>query len=118
MLNFLNPIIKETLLLGDKKFIGLVKSGNTPYRQLDIRNFTEEQWPFGLLYNSSGKEFNILLRERADKLGYKLDEYSLFNRNTNTDVPAKTEQDIFRILGVKYLKPEQRLRTLAQLPIL
>lgn len=115
-LKLLKPIIKVTLEKGQKKFIGLVQKGQTLYRQIDIRSFTKEEWPFGELYNISGKNFNILIRKKASSLGYRLNEFSMVDKATGQKVKVETERDIFKILGLKYLKPEQRLRTITELP--
>jgi DNA polymerase/3'-5' exonuclease PolX len=110
------PIIKEYLLSGAKKIIAIIKTKDSRYRQMDIRAFTKDQWPFGLLYNSSGKNFNILIREYAKKKGYHLDEYQMINLSNGKEVVAKTERDVFTVLGLQYLKPTERLKTISRLP--
>ena len=116
MVNIINPLIKERLVSGDKKFIGLVKTDKTAYRQLDIRSFTPEEWPFGVLYNCSGKNFNILIRQRASKLGYRLTEYGLFNKQTGEQIKLVSEKDIFDYLKIQYVALKYRSMIKSELP--
>jgi len=46
------------------------------------------------------------MRKIAIKKGLKLNEYGLFKNNKK--IAGEREEDIYKKLGVKYLKPEQR----------
>src|SRR6185295_8124403 len=46
--------------------------------------------------------------DRAKRMGYKLNEYGLFRISDDTSVAGKTEQDIYKALGLAYIEPEMR----------
>jgi DNA polymerase (family 10) len=98
--------IQKVMARGKKKAIIVLKSGV----QADLRIFSPESWGAGLFYNTGSKNYNIEMRKIAIKKGYKLSEYGLFDRQTGKKIAGKTEQEICKKLGVKYLKPEQRER--------
>jgi len=97
------PFVKEILGKGKEKATIITKSG----MQVDIRFFTEENFGSGLLYFTGDKGHNIWLRKIAIKLGYKLNEYGLFQGRKR--IAGKTEEEIYNKLGVKYLEPEKRI---------
>lgn len=112
-------LILEVLALGDKKFMGIGRLGpDRTARRIDIRLFGEA-WPYALLYNTGSQQFNILTRQRALSFepSLSLNEYALTNPATGESYPAETEEDIFRLLGLKYLSPEERTRNLTTLPL-
>jgi DNA polymerase (family 10) len=71
----------EIVINGSTKFIGLVKINNI-YRHLDIALYPVEFKPYAILYFTSGKVANQIMREKAKRLGYKLNEFGLFNRES------------------------------------
>lgn len=77
-------------------------------RRIDIRLATSETWAYKLFYFTGSKFFNIRMRERAKELNMKLDEYSLMDRTTGKKYQATTEIDIFRLLELDYVAPEDR----------
>ncbi len=96
------PDVKKIIAKGKKKATIILKSGI----QSDIRVFPPEQLGSGLLYFTGNKAFNINLRKIAIKKGYKLNEYGLFKGKRR--IAGKTEAEIFKKLGIKYVKPENR----------
>lgn len=98
--------IQKILAKGSRKAVIVLKSGV----QADLRVFEPKSWGAGLFYNTGSKNFNIEIRKIAIKKGYKLNEYGLFDRKTGKMIAGKTEEEICRKLGVKFLKPEQRER--------
>ncbi|MEK7473715.1 MAG: hypothetical protein AAB668_03265 [Patescibacteria group bacterium] len=73
----------------------------------DLRVVPDKMFGSTLQYFTGDRRHNILLRERAIKQGYKLNEYGLFKNGKLVAVP--TENDIYRILGLKTPPPEKRL---------
>ena len=61
-----------------------------------------------LLYSTGSKQFNINLRTKAKKLGYKLNQEGLFKNNKKINV--RGEKGIFKKLKVPYLPPEKRIK--------
>ena len=60
-----------------------------------------------LLYSTGSKEFNIYMRGTAKKQGYLLNQKGLYKDNTLI-TGLKKEEDYFKILGIVYVKPENR----------
>lgn len=60
-----------------------------------------------LLKVTGSGEFNVKLRIFAQKQGYKLNEYGLFDANNNF-VAGKTEKEIFDKLGLPNIPPKDR----------
>ena len=60
----------------------------------------------GLLFLTGDYKFNITLRSKAKGMGMKLNRYGLFRGDEV--IASKTEEDIFKALGINYLVPEGR----------
>lgn len=73
----------------------------------DLRVVPDKVFGSTLQYFTGDRRHNILLRERAIRMGYKLNEYGLFKDGKL--VPVRTEDDIYKKLGLKMFPPEQRL---------
>jgi DNA polymerase (family 10) len=98
--------IQKVLAKGPTKATIVLKSGI----QSDLRVLPPESWGAGLFYFTGSKNYNIEMRKIAIKKGYKLSEYGLFDKQTGRMIAGKTEKEICKKLGVKWLKPEQRER--------
>ena len=73
---------------------------------VDLRVLEEKSYGAGLLYFTGSKEHNIRLRELAIKKGLKLNEYGLFRGKKM--IAGKTEEEIYKALGLEYVPPEMR----------
>ncbi len=73
----------------------------------DLRVVPDKVFGSTLQYFTGDRRHNILLRERAIKQGYKLNEYGLFKKGKL--VPVPTEDDIYKHLGLKTPPPEKRV---------
>lgn len=96
--------IKKVLAKGPTKASIILKSG----MQSDLRVLKPGSWGAGLFYFTGSKNYNIEIRKIAMKKGFKLNEYGLFNKQTGKRIAGKTEKDICKKLGIKYLEPKQR----------
>ena len=76
--------------------------------QVDLRVVPPESYGSALQYFTGSKEHNIKLRTIAVKLGYKLNEYGIFNRENNRRLAGATEESIYKTLGLEFIKPELR----------
>lgn len=74
--------------------------------QADIRVIQEPSYAAALQYFTGSKEHNIATRKEAIKRGYKLSEYGLFE--DSKPLPIKSEEEIYRKLGMDYISPELR----------
>ena len=103
---------------GTTKFMGLGKIEDY-YRHVDIFYYSENEYPFALLFSTGSGQFNIEMRADAIKKGYSLSEKELINRNGSKitkeeyksdigkDYPTE-EKDIFDFLALKYIEPKNR----------
>jgi len=117
-------------LLGDKiigkfsegptKFMGIFKmSDQFNAHQIDIRLVSREAYPAALMYFTGSKQFNILMRTQAQAKQLSLNEYGLTsNIMGQPDPVVHSEEEIFHILGVKYLPPTERNEEMVTLPLL
>jgi DNA polymerase (family 10) len=96
------PRVDNIVAKGDTKSSVVLKSGINA----DLRVVSEEEFPFAANYFTGSKEHNTELRARAKKMGFKLNEYGLFEGETL--IPCKDEEDIYRKLGLDYIPPELR----------
>ncbi len=76
---------------------------------VDLRVVTEESFPAALLYFTGSKGFNIKLRQLANKLGFKINEYGVFsNDDKNKLIATSREKNIFSLLKLQFIPPELR----------
>lgn len=100
--------IKESLALGDKKYMGIVKLKRKRHaRRMDILITSQEEYPFAVLYFTGSQELNIIMRKDAIEMGYRLNEYSLLDEKERP-INLNSEEEIFNKLGYKYILPENR----------
>ena len=90
------------------KYMGFGRFNKKPIRRVDIRLIPMVSYFPALLYFTGSYEFNQEMRLHAKKLGYKLNEYGLYNKKTDENIPILSEQDIFKKLNMKYLAPNER----------
>ena len=76
--------------------------------QVDIRVMEPGDYGAALQYFTGSKEHNVKLRTIAVKAGYKLNEYGLFERDTDRRVAGEDEEGIYRVLGMDLMPPELR----------
>lgn len=96
--------VKKILAKGPTKSSVLLKSG----MQVDLRVVDEKCFGSALQYFTGSKEHNIALRKIAIKKGYKLSEYGVFSKRTGRLVAGKTEEEVYKKLGLCYVPPELR----------
>jgi DNA polymerase/3'-5' exonuclease PolX len=98
--------IKENISFGNKKFSGIVILEKT-HRHIDIIFTTPRSYPFAMLYFTGSKKFNIIMRLKAKRYGWKLNEYGLWDGFVSVG-NIKTERDVFKILKTSYISPKDR----------
>lgn len=78
--------------------------------QVDLRVVDSKSFGAALLYFTGSKDFNIRLRQMALKKGLKVNEYGVFSLKSGKEkfVAGKTEEEIFKLLGLEYIEPELR----------
>lgn len=91
---------------GSKKLSFIVDPDNMV--PVDVYVCAPDKYWFMILYLTGSKNFNIKMRSTAKKLGYKLDQYGLWDKKGISVCQANSEKDIFDALGMKYVLPENR----------
>ncbi|HEU4414903.1 MAG TPA: DNA polymerase/3'-5' exonuclease PolX [Candidatus Angelobacter sp.] len=98
------PGILEVLAKGENKVSFKLRSG----MQVDVRLLLPDSFGAALQYFTGSKNHNVQLRQRALKQGYTLNEYGLVRMEDNKRVASKTEEEIYKKLGLAYIPPELR----------
>ena len=99
------PEVAEVIGSGDAKTSFLTREG----MQIDVRTVKPGQLGSALLYFTGSKAHNIALRQRAIERGWLLSEYGLFEEEKV--VASKTEEDIYKALGMSFVPPPLREST-------
>ena len=76
---------------------------------VDLRAFEDEIFGSALMYFTGSKETNVELRRIAIAKGLKLSEYGIFRGERL--LAGRTEEEIFKTLGMEYIEPELRENT-------
>jgi hypothetical protein len=123
--------LTDHLSLGDTKYMGVGHLPNKPgkpaeytiHRRIDIRFVPANSFGSSLMYFTGSKTFNTTIRSACLKKGYTLCEYGLFKIEKDAQgrfikkgdvyvkgeqVETKTEEDVFRFLGLEYKTPAER----------
>ena len=93
----------EVHWMGEKKAQVLIDDHN-----VDFRTSSPKGWGAALLYFTGPAGYNIGMRVRAKKMGMKLNEYGIFDRNTNAYLGGATEDEIYTVLGKTVKLPAMR----------
>ena len=72
----------------------------------DLRVVPEKSFGAALQYFTGSKDHNIALRKIAIEKNYKLNEYGVWKKRKT--VAGKTEEEIYKVLGLKMMEPELR----------
>lgn len=89
------------------KYMGFCRYGDKNYR-IDIRLVPLESYFTALTYFTGSYQLNTAMRSQAKKLGYKLNEYGLYKISNGEQIMITSEEELFTILKLDYLEPEQR----------
>ncbi len=85
---------------------GLALDGHKVVLNADLRVVADAEFPFALHYFTGSKAHNIRMRQLAIDRGLVLSEYGL--KGSTRNVPAESEADVFKALGLQYVPPEMR----------
>jgi DNA polymerase (family 10) len=98
------PPLMDVIASGDNKISFHLRSG----MQVDVRLLPPESFGAAMQYFTGSKAHNVALRQRALKMGYTLNEYSLAALDGGKAVAGKTEEEIYTKLKLDYVPPEMR----------
>ena len=98
------PPLMEVIASGDNKISFRLRSG----MQVDVRLLPPESFGAAMQYFTGSKAHNVALRQRALKMGYTLNEYSLATLEDEKPVAGRTEDEIYAKLKLDCIPPEMR----------
>ncbi len=98
------PPLIDVIASGDNKISFHLRSG----MQVDVRLLPPDSFGAAMQYFTGSKAHNVALRQRALKMGYTLNEYSLATLEGEKPVAGKTEEEIYGKLNLDYIPPELR----------
>lgn len=94
--------VERIIAKGPTKSSVTIKSG----MNIDLRLVEVEAYPHALQHFTGSKEHNTAIRSRAKKMGYKINEYGVYEGEKR--ILVATEEEIYRHLGLAYIAPELR----------
>ena len=98
------PGLMEIIARGENKVSFRLRGG----MQVDVRLLPPESFGAAMQYFTGSKAHNVALRQRALKMGYTLNEYSLARLEDEGVVAGKSEEEIYAALKLDYIPPELR----------
>jgi DNA polymerase (family 10) len=103
--------VENVIANGETKTSVILKSGV----QADLRVIDQERFGAAMHYFTGSKAHNVSIRDRAKKMGLKINEYGVFKivekKNGETEevfFTGKTEEEVFKSVGLPYIQPEMR----------
>jgi DNA polymerase/3'-5' exonuclease PolX len=116
--SFINYLIEQKFLIDHltnnlstlkTKYMGFcISTEKDTVRRIDIRLIEWKSRFTASLYFTGPKDFNTNMRSIAKKLGYKLSEYNLQETKTKKFIYPTSEKQIFDLLSMSYLEPQDR----------
>jgi DNA polymerase (family 10) len=98
------PGLMEIIARGENKVSFRLRGG----MQVDVRFLPPQSFGAAMQYFTGSKAHNVSLRQRALKMGYTLNEYSLARLDNEQVVASKSEEEIYAALNLDYIPPEMR----------
>lgn len=98
------PIVKNVIAKGETKTSVITLEGI----QVDLRVVEPDSYGAAIQYFTGSKEHNVRLREIAIKKNMKLNEYGVFDLDTERKIAGQTEEEVYDVLGLPWIPPEMR----------
>jgi len=98
------PGLMDIIAQGENKVSFRHRNG----MQVDVRFLPPESFGAAMQYFTGSKAHNVALRQRALKMGFTLNEYSLATVEGGKPVAGKTEEEIYGKLKLDFIPPELR----------
>lgn len=98
------PHVEKVLLRGDTKSSILNRDG----LQVDLRVVFPQEFGAALQYFTGSQAHNVHVREIAKKAGKKINEYGVFRVKDEHLLASKTEEEVYKTLGMACPPPELR----------
>lgn len=97
-----HPLVESVLQRGETKQRVRLSSGI----EMDLRVVPDESYGAALQYFTGSKEHNVVVRQRAKKLGLKINEYGVFRGDEQ--IAGATEEDVYTAVDLPWIPPELR----------
>lgn len=97
------PDVREVIAKGETRSAVVLATG----LQVDLRVMAKKSFGAALQYFTGSKAHNVELRDRAKRMGLKVNEYGVFDSREKM-VAGTSEEDLYRIVGLAYIMPEMR----------
>ncbi|MBT5020231.1 MAG: DNA polymerase/3'-5' exonuclease PolX [Planctomicrobium sp.] len=97
-----HELVEKVLARGETKQRVRLRSGI----EMDLRVVPDESYGAAMQYFTGSKEHNIVIRQRTQKRGLKLNEYGLFRDDEL--VAGETEEAIYKAVDLPWIPPELR----------
>ncbi len=100
------PGVESVIAKGPTKSSVSLKGGP----QVDLRVIDASCFGAALMYFTGSKQHNVEIRKIAKSRKYKVSEYGMFSvsRGREKMVAGKTEEEVYRKLGMQWIPPELR----------
>lgn len=98
------PGLMDVIAQGENKVSFRHRNG----MQVDVRLLPPESFGAAMQYFTGSKAHNVALRQRALKMGFTLNEYSLARVEDEKPVARKSEEEIYAKLKLDFIPPELR----------
>jgi DNA polymerase (family 10) len=98
------PEVRNVEAKGKTKSMVRLKNG----MHVDFRVVGEKEFGSALQYFTGNKDHNVALRRIANSKGLTLNEYGLFTLKDKKWVAGKSEEEIYKKLGLGFVEPELR----------
>jgi DNA polymerase (family X) len=98
------PGLMDVIAKGENKVSFRHRNG----MQVDVRLLPPESFGAAMQYFTGSKAHNVALRQRALKMGFTLNEYSLAELEGEKRVAGRTEEEIYAKLNLDFIPPELR----------
>jgi DNA polymerase (family 10) len=94
--------VTEVLMQGETRTSVVLRGG----MQVDVRAMPGESFGAALHYFTGSKAHNIAVRRIGQDLGYKINEYGIYQGEEQ--IAGGTESEVYRAVGLTYIEPELR----------
>ena len=98
----------EVLVHGDTKASAIVGREGL---QVDVRAVEAPSRGAAMQYFTGSKEHNVAIRDRAVRMGLRLNEYALVRSSDGKKIAGGDEEGIYEKLGLPWIPPELRENT-------
>ena len=96
--------VTDVLARGETKSSVILSSGI----QVDLRILPKSDYGAAMHYFTGSQDHNVVMRDRAKRIGLKISEYGVFDVKDDTRLGGGREEDVFKLVGLPFIPPELR----------